>query len=95
MLREQLLQPGSSTQQLWELGLVSHLLVDPAIGGRTTGLLAVIETPEAMEAHLLRAQGQDDLKRRAHRCIKAAQDAVRLAQGRGWLKAKAAELLSS
>ncbi len=84
MLREQLLHPGSSTQQLWELGLVSRLLVDPAIGARTTGLLAVIETSEAMEAYLLRAQGQDDLKRRAHRCIEAAQEAVRLAQGRGW-----------
>jgi hypothetical protein len=87
MLREQLLQRGSSTQQLWELGLVSCLLADPAIGDRTTGLLAVIETPEAMEAYLLRAQGQDDLKRRAHRCIEAAQDAVRLVNARGWLKA--------
>ncbi len=95
MLREQLLQPGNSTQQLWELGLVSRLLADPAVSGRTTGLLAVIETPEAMEAYLLRAQGQEDLKRRAHRCIEAAQEAVRLARVRGWLKAKAAEGLSS
>jgi hypothetical protein len=30
------------------------------VGGRTTGLLALIETPEAMEGYLLRAQGQDD-----------------------------------
>ncbi|WP_094556670.1 DUF4236 domain-containing protein [Synechococcus sp. 1G10] len=95
MLHEQLLQPGNSTQQLWELNLGSRLLTDPAIGARTTGLLAVIETPEAMEAYLLRAQGQDDLKRRAHRCIEAAQETVRLARGRGWLKAQAAEGLSS
>lgn len=85
MLREHLLQPGSSTQQLWELGLVCRLLADPAIGSRTTGLLAVIETTEAMEAYLLRAQGQDDLKRRAHRCIEAAQEAARLVNARGWL----------
>ena len=40
---------------------------------------------QAMEAYLLRAQGQDDAKRRAQRCITAAQEAVRLAVGRGWL----------
>jgi hypothetical protein len=48
-------------------------------------LLAVIETPEAMQAYLLRAQSQDDAKRRAQCCIEAVQEAVRLAAGRGWL----------
>jgi hypothetical protein len=48
-------------------------------------LLALIETPEAMESYLLRAQGQDDAKRRAQRCITAVQEASRLAAGRGWL----------
>jgi len=38
-----------------------------------------------LEGYLLRAQGQDDAKRRAQRCITAAQEAVRLAVGRGWL----------
>jgi hypothetical protein len=38
-----------------------------------------------MEAYVLRAQGQDDAKRRAQRCITAAQQATRLADGRGWL----------
>ena len=33
----------------------------------------------------LRAQGQDDAKRRAQRCITAVQEASRLASGRGWL----------
>jgi uncharacterized protein len=33
---------------------------------------------EEMEAYLLRAQGQDDAKRRAHRCISAVQEALRL-----------------
>ncbi|GDX77624.1 hypothetical protein LBMAG41_27030 [Cyanobium sp.] len=28
------------------------------LGARTTGLLALIETPEAMEAYVLRSQGQ-------------------------------------
>jgi hypothetical protein len=77
--------PGSTGQQLWELGLVSRLLPDGSLGARTTGLLAVIETPEALEAYLLRAQGQDDAKRRAQRCITAVQEASRLAAGRGWL----------
>ena len=48
-------------------------------------LLALIETPEAMEGYVLRAQGQDDAKRRAQRCITAVQEAARLAAGRGWL----------
>ncbi|WP_254936668.1 MULTISPECIES: hypothetical protein [unclassified Cyanobium] len=48
-------------------------------------LLALIETPEAMEAYVLRAQGQDDAKHRAHRCIEAVQECSRLATGRGWL----------
>lgn len=86
VLQEKLFAPGSQGQLLWELNLITRLLADPAIGSRTTGLLAVIETPEAMEAYLLRAQGQVDLKRRAHRCIEAAQDAVRLVNARGWLK---------
>jgi hypothetical protein len=47
--------------------------------------LVVIETPEAMEGYLLRAQGQDDAKRRAQRCITAVQEAARLAASRGWL----------
>ncbi len=86
MLRQQLFQPGSSTEQLWELSLVSRLLAEAALGPRTSGLLAVIETPEAMEAYLLRAQGQDDLKRRARRCIQATEEAMRLAGERGWLQ---------
>ena len=51
--------------QLWEHGLVSRLLADGSLGGRTTGLLAMIETPEALEVYLLRAQGQDDAKPQA------------------------------
>jgi hypothetical protein len=31
-----------------------------------------------MEAYVLRAQGQDDAKRRAQRCITAVQEAARL-----------------
>ena len=64
---------------------MSRLLADASLGARPTGLLAVIETPEVMEAYLLRAQGQDDAKRRAQRCITAVQEASRLAAGRGWL----------
>jgi hypothetical protein len=85
VLRQELFAPGSTGEQLWEHGLVSRLLADASIGARTTGLLALIETPEAMEGYVLRSQGQDDAKRRAQRCITAVQEASRLAAGRGWL----------
>jgi hypothetical protein len=85
VLRQELFAAGSAGEQLWEHGLVSRLLADASIGARTTGLLALIETPEALEAYLLRSQGQDDAKRRAQRCITAVQEASRLAAGRGWL----------
>ena len=85
VLRQELFAPGSTGEQLWEHGLVSRLLTDGSLAARTTGLLALIETPEAMESYLLRAQGQDDAKRRAQRCITAVQEAARLAAGRGWL----------
>ncbi|SBO43096.1 DUF4236 domain-containing protein [Cyanobium sp. NIES-981] len=85
VLRQELFAPGSTGEQLWDHGLVSRLLADRSLGARTAGLLAVIETPEALEGYLLRAQGQDDAKRRAQRCITAVQEASRLAAGRGWL----------
>ncbi|MFY8148615.1 MAG: DUF4236 domain-containing protein [Prochlorococcaceae cyanobacterium] len=83
VLRQKLFTPGSAGEQLWEHGLVSRLLADGSLPARTSGLLALIETPEAMEAYLLRAQGQDDAKSRAQRCITAVQDAARLANGWG------------
>ena len=86
VLHKELFAPGSTGEQLWDLGLVSRLLSDGSISGRLAGLLAVIETPEAVEGYLLRAQGQDDAKRRAHRCIEAAQEASRLASARDWLR---------
>jgi len=87
VLQEQLFAPGSQGQLLWELGLITRLLAETSIGTRVQGLLGVIETPEAMESYLLRAQSQDDAKRRAHRCMEAAQEAARLVNARGWLKA--------
>ena len=85
VLHKELFAPGSTGEQLWDLGLVSRLLSDGSITGRLAGLLALIETPEAMEGYLLRAQGQDDAKRRAQRCIEAVQEASSLATTRGWL----------
>ena len=85
VLRQELFSPGSTREQLWIHGLVSRLLADGSLGARTTGLLALIETPEALEGYLLRAQGQNDAKRRAQRYITAVQEASRLAAGRGWL----------
>ena len=64
---------------------MSRLLADGSLGAQTTGLLALIKTPEAMEGYVLQAQGQEDAKRRAQRFITAVQEASRLAVGRGWL----------
>jgi len=85
VLRQELFAPSSTGEQLWEHGLVSRLLAAGSLAARTAGLLALIETPEAMEGYVLRAQGQDDAKRRAQRCIEAVQEASRLATARGWL----------
>ena len=85
VLHRELFAAGSGGKQLWEHGLVSRLLADGSLSARTAGLLALIETPEAMEGHLLRAQGQDDAKRRAQRFIEAVQQASNLASGLAWL----------
>jgi len=85
VLRQELFSPGSTAQQLWDHGLVSRLLAAGSLSARTAGLLGPIETPEAMEGYLLRAQGQDEAKRRAKRCITAVQEASRLVAARGWL----------
>jgi hypothetical protein len=85
VLRQKIFAPGMAGALLWENGVVSRLLSDGSIGTRTAGLLAIIETPETMEAFLLRSQSQDDAKRRARRCIEAAKEASRIAASRGWL----------
>jgi hypothetical protein len=85
VLRQELFAPSSTGEQLWEPGLVSRLLAAGSLAARTAGLLALIETPEAMEGYVLRAQGQDDAKRRAQRCIEAVQEALRLSADPGRL----------
>ena len=85
VLHRELFAPRSTGEQLWQHALVSRLLADGSLSARTAGLLTLVETPEAMEAYLLRAQGQDDAKRRAQRCIAGVQQASSLAAGRGWL----------
>ena len=85
VLRQELFAPGSTGEQLWEHGLVSRLVADGSLSARTAGLLALIETPEAMEGYLLRAQSQDDAKRRAQRCIESVQEALRFSAVRQML----------
>jgi hypothetical protein len=85
VLRQQLFAAGSIGERLWEHGLVSRLLADGCLGARSAGLLTLIETPADNEAYLLRAQSQEDAKRRAQRCIEAMQLASQLAAERGWL----------
>jgi len=86
VLRQEVFGPGTPGQRLWDEGTVSRLLGDGSVGGRISGLLAVIETPEAMEDYITRARSQDDAKRRAHRCIEAVREATRLAAGRGLIR---------
>ena len=78
VLQQELFAPGSPGALLWDHGLVSRLLAAGSLAARTAGLLALIETPEAMEAYVLRGQGQDDAKR----CIEAVQEALRLSADR-------------
>lgn len=77
ILHQELFSPGNDAHRLWSEGLISRLLADPSMGGRNAGLLAVIETPEAMAAYIQRARNQDDVKRRSQRCIEAAELAAR------------------
>lgn len=77
ILHQELFSPGNDAHRLWSEGLISRLLADPSMGGRNAGLLAVIETPEAMQAYIQRARSQDDVKRRSQRCIEAAELAAR------------------
>ena len=48
LLQKELFAPGSTSALLWEHGSVSRLLADGSLGARTAGLLALIETPEAL-----------------------------------------------
>lgn len=84
LLHERVFAEGSAGRRLWDHHLVSRLLADPSLGARLGGLLACIETPEALEAYLMRARSQDDAKRRADRCLEAVREALRLAAARGW-----------
>jgi len=82
VLQSEVFGPGTPGQQLWDEGTVSRLLAIGSLGARLAGLLALIETPEAMADYITRSRSQDDAKRRAHRCIEAMQEATRLAAGR-------------
>jgi hypothetical protein len=55
VLQQELFAPGSPGALLWDHGLVSRLLAAGSLAARTAGLLALIETPEAMEALRLSA----------------------------------------
>ena len=77
ILHQELFAPGNDAHRLWSEGLVSQLLADPRVKSRNAGLLALIETPEAMAAYIQRARSQDDVKRRSKRCIEAAELATR------------------
>lgn len=57
-------------------GTVSRLLEDGPLGGRVAGMWAVIETPEAIEANITRAQSQHEATLR-----ELAQSDARLYRG--------------
>jgi hypothetical protein len=78
ILHQELFAPDNDAHRLWSEGLVSQLLLDPRVKGRNAGLLVLIETPEAMQAYIERGRSQDDVKRRAQRCLQAAELAGRL-----------------
>ncbi len=83
-LRGQLFGGESPYRRLWDQQLVSRLLAEPGLGTRRTGWLRCIETPAALEAYLVGARSQDEVKRRSARCLAAAADALQLVEARGW-----------
>jgi hypothetical protein len=85
LLQQRLFAAANGGRRLWEEGLVSRLLAQEAPGSRQAGLLALIETPEAMQSYLERSRSQADARRRAQRCVTAFSLATRLAGERGWL----------
>ena len=64
---------------LLETGQATRQLNNPGLSAHNATLLALIETPEAMKAYLLRARSQDDARRRAQRLVQAVAQARRLA----------------
>jgi hypothetical protein len=84
MLNERLFSAGGEGQRMWEGQRLSRLLSTLSPGSRQAALLAVIESPEAMNRYLQAARSQDEAKRRAHRCIEAVQTANRLLAAQGW-----------
>lgn len=84
-LHGQLFGPGRPGRPLWEERLVSRLLASPGLAPRQRAQLALIETPDALEAYVRGAVSLDDAKRRSNHCIEAAELALRLAAARGWL----------
>jgi hypothetical protein len=87
LLTTQLFGSDCLGEALWQQGVVGRLLGDDHLGARQRDLLAVIETAQALESYLLRAQSQDDTKRRAQRAIEAVREASSLARERGWISA--------
>jgi hypothetical protein len=87
LLTEQLFGSGCLGEALWQQGVVGRLLGDDGLGSRQRELLAVIETPQALETYLLRAPSQNDTKRRAQRAVEAVREASSLARERGWISA--------
>lgn len=85
VLQQRLFADANGGRRLWEEGLVSRLLAQEAPESRQAGLLALIETPEAMQSYLERSRSQADARRRAQRCVTAFSLATRLAGERGWL----------
>jgi hypothetical protein len=86
LLQQRLFAEAEGGRPLWEDGLVSRLLAQEVPGSRQAGLLALIETPEAMQSYLERSRSQADARRRAQRCVTAFSLATRLAAERGWLR---------
>ncbi len=78
VLEQELFGPGQAGERLWQTGAVPRALNGGKLGSMEAALLALIETPEAMEDYVMRARSRSDARRRAERCVAAVEQGMGL-----------------
>jgi hypothetical protein len=76
VLEQELFGPAQAGERLWQTGAVTSALNAGQLGSREAALLALIETPEAMEDYVMRARSRSDARRRAERCVAAVEQGI-------------------
>jgi hypothetical protein len=67
VLEQELFGPGQAGERLWQTGAVTRALNGGKLGAMEAALLALIETPEAIEDYVMRACSRSDARKHAER----------------------------